>query len=86
MPASPEDKQNERLERLEEDRAFEERRSEQLSGEIAELGRRVLELAQRLERLEGRMESMNNRVGELTDAGVVPPPHSAGPDVPRDPL
>lgn len=75
-----------RLERIEEAQAFDERRGEQLSGEIAELGKRVLELSHRLERLEGRLESVSERVGELGEAGVVPPPHSAGPDVPRDPL
>lgn len=75
-----------RLERLEEDRAFDERRGEQLSDEVAALGRRVLDLAGRLERLEGRLESVSSRVGELGDAGVVPPPHSAGPDVPKEPI
>ena len=77
---------NARVERLEEAQAFDERRGEQLSGEIAELGARVLEFERRLERLEGKLQAMTERVGEIEDRGIEPPPHASGPDVPKDPI
>ncbi len=73
-----------RLERLEHATGFAERHIEILSGEVAELNKAVLGLTRRLAQLESRLLELNERVGE--DAGTVPPPHSAGPDIPREPL
>lgn len=73
-----------RLTRLEETVGFVDHVSGQLSGEIAAINREVAGLARRLATLERRLTELND---SITDAApVVPPPHSAGPDVPRDPL
>lgn len=74
----------ERLNRIEESIGFVDHTANQLSGEIAVLNREVAALARRLASLERRLGELHDAV---TDAPpVVPPPHSAGPDVPRDPL
>lgn len=75
---------HERITRLEEAVGFIDHTSTQLSGEIAAINREVAGLARRLTALERRLTELND---SITDAApVVPPPHSAGPDVPRDPL
>lgn len=73
-----------RLTRLEETVGFVDHTASQLSGEIAALNREVTGLVRRLSALERRLTELNST---MTDAApLVPPPHSAGPDVPRDPL
>ncbi|MFG0245991.1 MAG: SlyX family protein [Phycisphaerales bacterium JB052] len=79
------DKQlQERLERLEHAMGFADRHVEILSGEVVELNKTMTSMARRIERLESRLVEINEKVGEAPPN--VPPPHSAGPDVPRDPL
>ena len=73
-----------RLVRLEEAVGFADHTTQQLSTEIAALNREVSGLARRLASLERRLTELNDTITEA--APVVPPPHSAGPDVPRDPL
>ncbi len=73
-----------RIEQLEESAGFADRHIEVLSGEIAQMNKAVLGLTRRFNQIEARLSEINDRVGE--DAGNVPPPHSAGPDIPKDPL
>lgn len=75
---------HERIERLEHASGYAERHIEILSAEIAEMNKSVMVLTKRLAQIETRLVDLNDRVGE--DPGNVPPPHSAGPDIPRDPL
>lgn len=63
---------------------FADRHVEILSGEVVELNKTMTSMARRIERLESRLVEINEKVGEAPPN--VPPPHSAGPDVPRDPL
>lgn len=65
--------------------AFLERQSETLRKQLEEFSMVVYRLDQRIDTLERRLVDLNERVpGE--DPGLVPPPHSAGPDVPKDPI
>jgi uncharacterized coiled-coil protein SlyX len=73
-----------RIEKLELSAGYAERNIDVLSGEIAQLNKAMSMLTLRLERLESRIIEINDKVGEAPP--VVPPPHSAGPDVPREPL
>ncbi len=73
-----------RIEQLELSAGYTERHIEVLSEEIARMNKSMSTLARRLERLESRLVEIHDKVGEAPP--VVPPPHSAGPDVPRDPL
>ena len=73
-----------RIEQLEESAGFADRHIEILSGEIAQMNKAVLGLTRRFTQIEARLSEINDRVGE--DAGNVPPPHSAGPDIPKEPL
>jgi uncharacterized coiled-coil protein SlyX len=73
-----------RIEKLELAAGYAEHHIEVLSGEIAQLNKTVATLVGRLERLESRLIEINDKVGEAPP--MVPPPHSAGPDVPREPL
>ena len=80
-----EDQQHQqRLERLEHAAGYADRHIEILSGEVAELNKALMSMARRMERLESRLIEINDKVGEAPPN--VPPPHSAGPDVPREPL
>lgn len=76
--------QDQRLDQLEHAAGFAERHIEVLSGEVAELNKSVAALTRRLERLESRLTELNDKVGEAPPN--VPPPHSAGPDIPREPF
>ncbi len=76
--------QQQRLERLEHAVGFSDRHIEILSNEVAELNKAMMSMVRRLERLESRLTEIDDKVGEAPPN--VPPPHSAGPDVPRDPL
>jgi len=74
----------ERVERLEHSGGFTDRTIDILSGEVAELNKAMMAMSRRLERLESRVVEINDKVGETPPN--VPPPHSAGPDIPREPL
>jgi uncharacterized coiled-coil protein SlyX len=76
--------QNQRVERLEHAAGYADRHIEILSGEVAQLNRALSSVVLRLERLESRLIELNSKVGE--EPPHVPPPHSAGPDFPKDPL
>ncbi len=75
---------DDRLGKLEESAGYSDHHIEILSGEIAELNKAMLGLTRRFAHIEARLSELNNRVGE--EMPNVPPPHSAGPDIPRDPL
>ena len=74
-----------RLNQLEESLGFIEVDSSRSREQMEELSKAVHELSIRMQRLESRLIDLNDRI-ETQDPGLVPPPHSAGPDVPRDPL
>ena len=74
----------ERIQRLEETVAHSDHLTNTLSSEIHELNKTVLQMAARLSRLESRLVDLNSKLAD--DPGQVPPPHSAGPDIPREPL
>jgi uncharacterized coiled-coil protein SlyX len=76
--------QAERIQNLEESTGYMDRHIEILSGEIADMNKAVLGLTRRFAQIEARLSEINDRVSE--DPGNVPPPHSAGPDIPKDPL
>tara|TARA_R110002073_G_scaffold1715_3_gene12383 strand:+ start:139253 stop:139516 length:264 start_codon:yes stop_codon:yes gene_type:complete len=73
-----------RIEKLEETSGYADRHIEILSAEIAQMNKVVLEMSRRLMQLESRLSELNDRVSD--DPGNVPPPHSAGPDIPKEPL
>ena len=73
-----------RIEKLEEACGYTDRQVEVLSGEIAQLNKLVLGMSRRVMQLESRLSELHDRVSE--DPGHVPPPHSAGPDISKDPL
>lgn len=83
MPINPE-QLNERVERLEHASGYADRHIEILSGEVAQLNKALAMLTTRIQRLESRLIELNSKVGE--EPPHVPPPHSAGPDFPKDPL
>lgn len=74
----------ERIRKLQESVAHNDHLTNTLSSEIHELNKTVLQLVSRLSRLESRLSDLNSKLAE--DPGQVPPPHSAGPDIPREPL
>lgn len=73
-----------RVEQLEHASGFADRHIEILSGEVAQLNKAIVLLTTRIQRLESRLVELNSKVGE--EPPHVPPPHSAGPDIPREPL
>ena len=73
-----------RITKLEESVGYSDHTIDQLSSEIARVNQAVLSLSRRLIHLESRLSELNDRVGE--DIPNLPPPHSAGPDIPREPL
>lgn len=73
-----------RIQQLEESVAHNDHLTNALSSEIHELNKTVLQLVSRLARLESRLVDLNSKLAD--DPGQVPPPHSAGPDIPREPL
>ncbi len=76
--------QDNRIKSLEEAIGFSGRQIEILSDEVAQINQMMLVLSRRFTQLEARLSELNHRVAE--DPGNVPPPHSAGPDVSKDPL
>lgn len=79
-PEQPED----RIERLEHAAGYADHHVEILSSEVTELNKAMMSMARRIERLESRLIELNAKVGD--EPPHVPPPHSAGPDIPREPL
>lgn len=65
--------------------AFLERESATLKRQLEEFSMAVFKLDQRIDTLERRLLDLNERLPS-DDPGLVPPPHSAGPDVPKDPI
>jgi len=85
LPMSPEPlNHDDRLDKLEETAGYSDRQIEILSGEVAQINRIMVELSRRFAHIESRLSELNDRVAE--DPGNVPPPHSAGPDIPKEPL
>ncbi len=74
-----------KLDQLEETLGFLELQNGRSQEQFDELSKAVHELGKRMQRLESRLVDLNDRL-ESQDPGLVPPPHSAGPDIPRDPL
>ncbi len=84
MPDGKERDNTARIQKLEETIAFSDHTTSELNSEIHQLNKTVLDLVRRLSSIETRLIDLNNRLDD--DPGDVPPPHSAGPDIPRDPL
>ena len=76
---------SDKLDQLEETLGFLELQNGRSQEQFDELSKAVHELGKRMQRLESRLVDLNDRL-ESQDPGLVPPPHSAGPDIPRDPL
>ncbi len=81
---SAEHDRDQRIEQLELAAGYADRHIEVLSAEITQLNKAMNAMSRRLERLESRLIEINDKVGEVPP--LVPPPHSAGPDIPREPL
>lgn len=64
---------------------FIEREQAKINDQISEFSLAVYQLTQRLERLESRLLDLSTKI-ESEDRGLEPPPHSAGPDIPKNPL
>ena len=77
--------EQERIDKLEESLGFIEHDGTKLRDQIDDLSRAVFDLTQRLDSLETRLVELRDQVG-TEDRGLEPPPHSAGPDIPREPL
>ncbi len=86
MSQSPQSHGNEqhRIDQLEESAGYADRNIEILSAEIAQINKAVMGLTRRFAQIEARLSEINDRAGD--DVPNVPPPHSAGPDIPKDPL
>lgn len=78
------DQTGDRVERLELAAGYAERHIEILSGEVTQLNKTLAMMTMRIQRLESRLIELNSKVSE--EPPHVPPPHSAGPDIPKDPL
>jgi len=76
---------SERLSNLEESLGYLEVDGGRAREQFDELSKAVHELSSRMQRLESRLMDLNSRI-ETPDPGLVAPPHSAGPDITRDPL
>lgn len=74
-----------RLTQIEESMGYLELDGSRAREQFDVLSKAIHELGGRMERLESRMLDLNHRI-ETADPGVVAPPHSAGPDITRDPL
>ena len=81
---SDETPNSDRILKIEESVGFQDHTIEILSNEVAEMNKMLLGLTRRLAILESRLSELDDRVGE--EMGNVPPPHSAGPDIPKEPL
>ena len=85
LMSTPQSQSEKRIEKLEENAGYADRHIELLSSELAQINQAMTLLNRRFTIIESRLSELNDRVGG-EDAGQVPPPHSAGPDIPRDPL
>ena len=83
--STPPRQHEDRIQKLEESVGYADRHIEVLSSELAQINQAMALLSRRFTIIESRLSELNDRVGS-DDAGQVPPPHSAGPDIPRDPL
>jgi uncharacterized coiled-coil protein SlyX len=83
--SQPADNQPEKLNQIEEALGFLELQNGRSQEQFDELSKAVHELGKRMQRLESRLIDLNDRL-ETQDPGLVPPPHSAGPDISKDPL
>jgi len=81
---SDETQNQDRIHKLEESVGFQDHTLGILSNEVTEINKLMIALSRRLAALESRLSEIDDRVGD--DPGNVPPPHSAGPDIPKDPL
>jgi len=77
-----------RLSQFEESLAYIENDTTRSREQFDELSKAVHELSGRMQRLESRLMDLHTRIesADQIDPGLVPPPHSAGPDISRDPL
>jgi septal ring factor EnvC (AmiA/AmiB activator) len=82
---SPNNHDPERLNQIEESIGYLEVDGSRAREQFDELSKAMHELSTRMQRLESRIIDLNNRL-ETPDPGLVAPPHSAGPDITRDPL
>lgn len=79
--------QSDRIEKIEESLGYLEIDSTRAREQFDVLSKAIHELSGRMERLESRLMDLNSRLDQAeTDPGMVAPPHSAGPDISRDPL
>lgn len=83
---TPPDPAASRIDALEESLAYTDRQAEQLNDAVTDLGKQLVSLADRMARVEARLGTLTDRLGEFEDRGVEPPPHSAGPDIAKEPL
>ena len=83
MSAQPDESMNIRVQRLEETVTFSDQTSDALGEEIRTIARSVEFLVRRLDALEARLTQIADRD---QDPGLEAPPHSAGPDISRDPI
>ncbi len=64
---------------------FADQAVETLNEALGEMMASIERLSRRIEALETRLEDVVSNAGG-DDPGLEPPPHSAGPDIPRDPI
>ena len=83
MTQPSDDKIHDRVQRLEEAAMFADQTSEALGDELRRMLKAVEALTRRLETLESRLTELAERE---QDPGLEPPPHSAGPDISREPI
>ncbi len=78
---------DDRIEQIEESLGYLEIDNTRAREQFDVLSKAVHELSGRMERLESRLMDLNSRLDQAeSDPGVDAPPHSAGPDISRDPL
>ena len=75
--SSPHEAHDRRIQRLEEALAFAQHENEQLSAEVATLGKRVLALSRKLDALDQKLREDAAKSAE--EPNNDPPPHSAPP-------
>jgi uncharacterized coiled-coil protein SlyX len=83
--ASPDPTEHDRrMTRLEETVGFVDHTAAQLGEQIIAMNRELAAMSRRVALLERRLSDLQD--GSVDAAPLVPPPHSAGPDIPREPL
>jgi len=87
MSEFPEVKQIQtRLAAVEETIGYLEVDDKRVHEQMSELSKVVHDLSLKLVRLESRLVDLHQRFDAPADPGLVAPPHSAGPDITRDPI